>query len=113
MYAHEADVGARNRAQYRVFVPRRHDVDDLASGGSGKRGRDDTGTEAGSDDGDPHSPITSGASCTGRWNRRKPACVSGPIVSAINTVPMPTLPPRRNPTTSALHSIVVRTTHNR
>ena len=55
-------------------------------------------------------PSPPGASrARGRWNRRRPTCVSGPMVSAISTVPMPTLPPSRKPTTSTLHSIAVRT----
>ena len=62
----------------RLVVAGRHDVDDLAAVGLGERGRDDPGAEAGADHGDLHSPITSGASsCTGRWNRRSPACVNG------------------------------------
>ena len=57
-----------------------------------------------------HSPSTSGvSSLTGRWKRRSPACVTGPIVNASSRVPKPMSPPRRYPATSALHSSAVRT----
>ena len=114
VHADEIDVGSRHQRAHHGVVAGRDHVDHLAAFGAREHRRDHALPEASADDRDLHSPSTSGVSSeTGRWKRRSPACVTGPIVNARSSVPTPTLPPRRYPASSALHSRPVRTTQMR
>ncbi len=112
MHADEIDVGAGDQLADRVVVARRHDADDLAPVGLREHRRDDALPEAAADHRDLHSPSTSGVSSrTGRWKRRSPAWVTGPIVNASSTVPDTDVPAEQEAATSTLHSSTVRTAH--
>src|SRR5579862_6972898 len=108
MHTHQVDIRTRRDARDLGVVARRNDVDHFTAVGRVERGCYDSSAEPGSDHGHLHWPNTSGASApTARWKRRSATCVSGPTVSASSTVPTPTCPPSRNPTTRTVHSIDV------